>query len=98
MTVTHTWKANKLDYDAETMRVSHVHYTLETTDGTHRAMSYGSVKLEGEASIPYEIITEELAISWCHRELGEDKVASRERRNQQELSRLGDKASGVPWS
>ena len=97
MSLTHTWKVNSLDYDTETMRVTHVHYTVESSDETINNMSYGSVVLTGEATIPYELITEALAISWCKRELGDEEVSRIEQRNQDEITGQNVSSSGTPW-
>jgi hypothetical protein len=45
---------------------------------TTQASTYGSLGLQGELTIPYEDLTEEVVIGWVKASMGEETVAAHE--------------------
>ena len=71
MSITYNWGVANLDRETATGKVNTVHYTVSATDGTYNAYAYGSVGLDGDVSIPYGDLTEEICIDWVQNALAE---------------------------
>jgi hypothetical protein len=69
MSVTHTWNVGNLDRETATGKVTTVHYTISATDGTYNSSAYGSVGLDGDITIPYGELTEDICIGWVQNAL-----------------------------
>lgn len=80
------------------------HWTASKTDGDYTASSYGSIGLpEKDPSdptfVPYEDITEALAVEWVKESMGQEQVEALEANldAQIETKKHPTQASGVPW-
>lgn len=71
MSITYTWGIANLDRETATGKVNNVHYTVSATDGTYNSYAYGSVGVNGEVTIPYGDLTEEICIGWVQNALAE---------------------------
>ena len=71
MTVTCTWHVTNLERDAETGHVNSVHYEVLAVDGEYNADAYGSIGLNGDLTIPFEELTEDICIDWAQNALVE---------------------------
>lgn len=103
--ITYTWSIANLDRELESGKITTVHYTVSTTDGTYQSGAYGSIGLEapaeGDPVIPYSELTPETVIGWVKEKLGgPEKIdeihAALE--NQILEQRQPSKASGLPWA
>ena len=96
---TFTWKVASLDRATADGRVNTVHYTVSAADETYTAGAYGSLGLEGDVSVPYGELTEEVCVGWVKEAFGAEKVAEIEAALQAQLDEQAapTKASGVPW-
>ena len=96
---TFTWKVASLDRSTADGRVNTVHYTVSAADETYTAGAYGSLGLEGDVSVPYGELTEEVCVGWVKEAFGAEKVAEIEAALQAQLDEQAapTKASGVPW-
>ena len=96
---TFTWKVASLDRSTADGRVNTVHYTVSAADETYTAGAYGSLGLEGDVSIVYGELTEEICVGWVKESFGAEKVAEIEAALQAQLDEQAapTKASGVPW-
>jgi hypothetical protein len=99
---TYTWAIANLERELSDGYVFTSHWTLSATDGDHSASSYGSIGFERPEGklIPYEDLTEELAISWTKEKLGEEQVNSMEDALQEQIDKQKTPTteSGVPWN
>lgn len=75
MSITHTWNVGNLDRETATGKVTTVHYTISATDGTYNSSAYGSVGLNGDISVPYGDLTEDICIGWVQNALAEQLPA-----------------------
>ena len=64
MATTCEWYVETLERETETGKILVVHYGVKATDGIYESCARGQVPLEGELTIPYSEITEEIAIGW----------------------------------
>ena len=107
---TFTWKIANLERNIADGRVGTVHYTVnalsDTVDpnsesgGFYSAGAYGSVGLNGEVTIDFANLTEEVVVGWVKEALGgAEKVAEIEAalQNQIDLKITPVSAAGVPW-
>ena len=107
---TFTWKVANLERNLADGRVGTVHYTVnalsDTVDpnsesgGFYSAGAYGSVGLDGEVTIDFANLTEEVVVGWVKEALGgAEKVAEIEAalQNQIDLKITPVSAAGVPW-
>ncbi len=96
---TFTWKVASLDRSTADGRVNTVHYTVSAADETYTAGAYGSLGLEGDVSVAYGELTEEICVGWVKEAFGAEKVAEIEAALQAQLDEQAapTKASGVPW-
>jgi len=110
MANTYTWKVANLERNVADGKVYTVHYTVnalsDTVDpnsesgGFYSAGAYGSVGLDGEVSVEFGSLTEEVVVGWVKEALGgEEKVAEIEAALQAQIDEkvAPTKAAGVPW-
>ena len=48
MTITNTWAIANLDRNVADGKITTIHWTLSSTDGTYNAGCYGSIGVEGD--------------------------------------------------
>jgi len=68
--------------------------------GFFSAGAYGSVGLDGEVSVAFDDLTEEVVVGWVKEKLGgEEKVAEIEAALAAQIAekQAPTKAAGVPW-
>jgi len=106
---TFTWKVANLERNVADGKVNTVHYTVnalsDTVDpnsesgGFYSAGAYGSVGLDGEVTVDFADLTEEVVIGWVKDQFGKEKVAEIEAalQNQIDLKITPVSAAGVPW-
>lgn len=99
MSTTFTWKTANLERETATGKVLVVHYTVDANDGTYSAGAYGSIGLDGEVTVPFNQLTEELCVGWVKDTLTAERVAEIEAALQTQLDEQAapTTASGVPW-
>ena len=107
---TFTWKVANLERNLPENKVYTVDYTVnalsDTVDpssesgGFFSAGAYGSVGLDGEVTVDFANLTEEVVVGWVKEALGgEEKVAEIEAALQAQIDEriAPTKAAGVPW-
>jgi hypothetical protein len=107
---TFTWKVANLERNVADGKVYTVHYTVNAlsdqvdpnseSGGFFSAGAYGSVGLDGEVSVEFGSLTEEVVVGWVKEALGgEEKVAEIEAALQAQIDEkvAPTKAAGVPW-
>jgi len=96
---TFTWKVNNLERTTVDGKVYTVHYTVTAEDGTYSSGAYGSIGVDGEVTVPFADLTEEVVIGWVKDQFGDEKVTEIEAALQTQLDEqtAPTKASGVPW-
>lgn len=93
------WKIESLDRNVDNGYVTTAHWTCSAVDGNFSGSVYGSVGFDGELSIPYEQLTEEVVLGWVKNTLGAEQVATYEDSvvSQIEAAKNPVSASGTPW-
>ena len=106
---TFTWKVANLERNLPENKVYTVHYTVnalsDTVDpnsesgGFYSAGAYGSVGFDGEVTVDFADLTEEVVIGWVKDQFGEEKVAEIEAalQNQIDIQITPVSVAGVPW-
>ena len=107
---TFTWKVANLERNLADGKVYTVHYTVNALSdqpdlnseegGFYSAGAYGSVGLDGEVTVDFTNLTEEVVVGWVKEALGgEEKVAEIEAALQAQIDEkvAPSKAAGVPW-
>ena len=107
---TYTWKVANLERNVEDGKVFTVHYTVNAVSdqvdpnsesgGFYSAGAYGSVGLDGEVSVAFESLTEEVVVGWVKEKLGGDEeVAEIQAALDAQIAEkiAPSKAVGVPW-
>ena len=96
---TFTWKVANLDRTTADGKVNTVHYTVTAEDGTYSSGAYGSLGFDGEVTVPFADLTEEVVVGWVKEQFGAEKVAEIEAalQNQIDLKITPVSAAGVPW-
>ena len=99
MATTYTWKINNLERTTADGKVYTVHYTVTAEDGIYSAGAYGSLGFDGEVTVPFADLTEEVVIGWVKEQFGDEKVAEIEAALQVQLDEQAapTKAAGLPW-
>jgi hypothetical protein len=94
-----TWKIVSLERKTADGFVNVAHWTCSDVDGEFSGSVYGSLGLQGELTIPYADLTEEVVIGWVKASMGEETVAAHEAavEAQIEAQKNPTEASGVPW-
>ena len=62
--MTHTWSVEKVRYEQSTGRITHLHWRLNSTDGTNNVNRYGSVYLPDDQTIPFASVTQTILKNW----------------------------------
>lgn len=92
-----TWKVTNLDRKTADGFVTTAHWTATAVDGEHTASIYATVSWDGEPTVPYAQLTEELVLSWVWLQV--DKEATEEALAAQIAEQKApSKATGVPWN
>ena len=106
---TFTWKVANIERNLPENKVYTVHYTVnalsDTVDpnsesgGFFSAGAYGSIGLDGEVTVDFADLTEEVVVGWVKDQFGEEKVAEIEAALQAQIDEkvAPSKAAGVPW-
>ena len=99
MTITNTWAIASLERNVADGKITTIHWTLDSTDGTYSAGCYGSIGVDGDLTIPYMSLTADVVISWVKDHFGTEKVTEIEQAmaDQLEQQRAPKTAAGVPW-
>ena len=110
MAITYSWKVANLERTVADGKVGVVHYTVSAVSdvvnpnseegGFYSAGAYGSVGLDGEVSVPFESLTEEVVVGWVKEKLGgTEKVAEIEAALAAQIEQqiTPSTAVGVPW-
>ena len=110
MANTYTWKVSNLERTLADNKVYSVHYTVNAVSdevnpnsengGFYTAGAYGSIGLDGEVTIDFADLTEEVVVGWVKEALGgEEKVAEIEAALQTQIDTkiTPVSAAGVPW-
>ena len=94
-----TWKIVNMERDASTGFVNNVHWICSDADGEFSGSTYGSIGLQGELTIPYADLTEEVVIGWVKASLGEETVAATEAAVAAQIADAKEPkvATGTPW-
>lgn len=94
------WKVNNLERTTADGKVFTVHYTVNAENGTYSAGAYGSIGVDGEVTIPFADLTEEIVVGWVKEQFGAEKVTEIEAALQSQLDEQAapTKATGTPWS
>ena len=101
MATTFTWAISQLDRETADGYVFTAHYTVNASDETYSAGSYGSTDFERpETLIPFESLIEEQVIGWVKETLGDEEVARSQAQLQGQIDEQAAPtvASGLPWS
>ena len=100
MTITNTWNIANLDRNVADGKITTIHWTLDSTDGTYSAGCYGSIGVDGDVTIPYKDLTADTVIGWVKDHFGAEKVTEIEAALQAQLDeqRQPTKAGGLPWA
>ena len=106
---TFTWKVANLERNVADGKVYAVHYTVNAlsdqldpnseSGGFYSAGAYGSLGFDGEVTVPFTDLTEEVVVRWVKEQFGEEKVAEIEAALQAQIDEkvAPTKAAGVPW-
>lgn len=110
MANTYTWKIADLNRQLPDGKVYTVHYTVNAVSdetnpnsengGFYSAGAYGSVGLDGEVTVDFDDLTEEVVVGWVQEAIGgEEKVAEIEAALDAQIAeqQTPTKAAGVPW-
>ena len=100
MTITNTWNIANLDRNVADGKITTIHWTLNSTDGTYSAGCYGSIGVDGDLTVQYKDLTADTVIGWVKDHFGAEKVAEIEAALQAQLDeqRQPTKAGGLPWA
>lgn len=97
---TFTWAIPQMDRLTSDGFVVTVHYTVNATDGTYFASTYGTVgftEQPGETYTPYADLTQAIVVGWVQNSLGKDTVEA-SLQSQIDAQANPVQESGVPWS
>ena len=110
MANTYTWKVANLERNVADGKVGVVHYTVNAVSdvvnpnseegGFYSAGAYGSVGLDGDVSVEFADLTEEVVVGWVKEKLGgAEKVAEIEAALDAQIAekQAPTKAAGLPW-
>ena len=99
MTITNTWNIADLSRNVADGKITTIHWTLSSTDGTYSAGCYGSIGVDGDLTIQYKDLTADTVIGWVKDHFGAEKVTEIEQAmaDQLEQQRAPKTAAGVPW-
>jgi hypothetical protein len=94
-----TWKIVSLERKTADGFVTTAHWTCSDVDGDYSGSTYGALGLQGELTIPYEDLTEEVVIGWVKASMGEETVAAHEAAVAAQIADAKEPkvATGMPW-
>jgi hypothetical protein len=94
------WTIETLERRTADGFVYNVNWRVNAMDGEFFATAYGSVRLEGEMTTPYESLTEAQVIGWVKEALGAEQISQHEASvlAQIESQKAPATASGLPWA
>ncbi len=101
MTISYHWRIADLERKVEDGYVFTAHYVTNAKDEAYSSHSYGSVTFERPDNlIPYEDITEEIAVGWVKEELGTERVEEIEASLSADINnqKHPTTATGTPWT
>lgn len=107
MPVTQTWDVQKIESYPTTQNqagvTTTVHWTLNATDGTRSAASYGSAVITAQVNTgqftAFDNLTKSQVLNWVYAVLGDEKAAA-EADLAKRIATLASPPSvrnGVPW-
>ena len=99
MTASITWSVSALDRNMDDGKVTQIHYRVTGVDGEFTSGTYGSAGVNDEISVPYDQITEYIAIQWAKTALGPEEVAGTEAGVANALQEQANPTTGtgLPW-
>mgnify|MGYP003121446087 CR=1 FL=1 len=104
MSITYTWNIADCERILESGMITSVHYTVLAEDGEETSASvYGSVNLdaaEAGTMIPYQDVTESIALGWVQDALGGESAVTELQQgldNQLSEQKTPTTAVGNPW-
>ena len=99
MTITNTWAIANLERNVADGKITTIHWTLDSADGTYNAGCYGSIGVDGDLTIQYKDLTADTVIGWVKDHFGTEKVTEIEQSmaDQLEQQRAPKTAAGLPW-
>jgi hypothetical protein len=99
MAITNTWAIANLERNVADGKITTIHWTLNSTDGTYNAGCYGSIGVDGAITIQYKDLTADTVIDWVKDHFGAEKVTEilQSMADQLEQQRAPKTAAGVPW-
>ena len=65
MAITYDWGVSNTVRQTSTGKIIEVSYSVKGTDGIYSASANGTIVLEGEVTVPYSEVTEELCLEWA---------------------------------
>ena len=108
MTV-YSWKIANLDRTVADGKVNNVHYTVNAMSDQvdpnsefglcFTAGAYGSLGFDGDVTVPFADLTEEVVVGWVKEQFGAEKVAEIEAALQAQIDVkiTPVSAAGLPW-
>ena len=100
MAITHKVEIKGLS-KSKTNAVGHIHWELITTDGELTVSSYGTIKLDVADHVPFEKVTEKLAIKWVNEHLTAEGIRNIETLNRKKINtkrlQIESMQAGLPW-
>ena len=99
MTITTTWAIANLERNVADGKITTIHWTLDSTDGTYSAGCYGSIGVDCDLAVQYKDLTADTVIGWLKDHFGTEKVAEIEQAmaDQLEQQRAPKTAAGLAW-
>ena len=94
--MTTVWTVSQLDRNAADGFVTTAHWQCTATDGDYSASVYASCGFDGELSVAYDSLTEEVVLAWVWESV--DKEATEAAVLAQiEAQKNPVSATGLPW-
>jgi len=109
MATTYTWKVANMERETASGKVFTVHYTVNAlsdqvdpnseSGGFYSAGAYGSLGFDGDVTVDFADLTEEVVVGWVKEQFGAEKVTEIEAALQAQIDEKAapTKAAGVPW-
>ena len=90
--MTHTWNIDRVQYHLMNGRISHLHWTLTSTDGSNTVTTHGSLRLNYRMTDPVEVpfasVTNQIARTWLEERMTTDKQNRLTTRHAERLAEL----------
>ena len=109
MATTYTWKVASMERETASGKVFTVHYTVNAlsdqvdpnseSGGFYSAGAYGSLGFDGDVTVDFADLTEEVVVGWVKEQFGAEKVTEIEAALQAQIDEKAapTKGAGVPW-